>query len=591
MFQLKLGFKTSKLKLIWPHLSKRRKTQFLLLLIIMIFTSLLEVISIGLVIPFLGIMTAPEQIFQNKFMQPFIEWMGLVDPSELTLPLTIIFISAILISGFARLILLYLMVRVSFATGADISIQVYRNTLYQDYLTHTKSNSSEIINSVITKTNLMVNGVLSPVLTLISSVIFIVVIMTALLVINVKVALLVTIGFGLLYWIIIKYTRQQVNENSQCIASQSTLMIKALQEGLGGIRDVLIDGSQEFYCKIYRNADLPMRLATGNNHIIGASPRFIIEMVGMSLIAILGYLATQQEGGLITAIPVLGTFALGAQRLLPMLQQSYAAYTKFKSSSASFEDVLILLGRSIPRYANQSKVRPLVFSEKIELKNLSFRYSKNTPLILKNINIKIDKGSRVGFVGETGSGKSTLMDIIMGLLHQTEGHLIIDKQSINNKNRRAWQMHIAHVPQNIYLTDSTIEQNIAFGVPQSNIDKQKVKEAAKQARISNLIEGWEYGYQTIVGERGTKLSGGQCQRIGIARALYKDADVLILDEATSALDNQTEYSVMKAIKGLRKDLTIFIVAHRLTTLKECDRIIRLDKNTIIDSENYQNIGT
>ena len=590
MFKLKLSIRTSKLMLIWPHLSKRRKTQFLLLLILMIFTSLLEVISIGLVIPFLGIMTAPEQIFQNKFLQPLIQWMGFGEPSELILPLTILFISAILISGFARLLLLYLMVRVSYATGADISIQVYRNTLYQDYLTHTKSNSSEIINSVITKTNLMVNGVLSPVLTLISSVIFIIVIMTALLVVNVKVALLVTIGFGLLYWIIIKYTRQQVKENSQCIASQSTLMIKALQEGLGGIRDVLIDGSQEFYCKIYRNADLPMRLATGNNQIIGASPRFILEMTGMSIIAIFGYLATQQEGGLMTAIPILGTFALGAQRLLPMIQQSYAAYTKFKSSSASFEDVLNLLSRPMPIYANQSKVNPLFFSEKIELKNLSFRYSKNTPLILKNINLKIDKGSRVGFVGETGSGKSTLMDVIMGLLPQTKGHLIIDNQSINNKNRRAWQMHIAHVPQNIYLTDSTIEENIAFGVPQSNIDRQRVKEVAKQAQISNLIESWKYGYQTIVGERGTKLSGGQCQRIGIARALYKDADVLILDEATSALDNQTEYSVMKAIKGLRKDLTIFIVAHRLSTLKECDRIIKLDKNTI-DIEHYQNIHT
>jgi ATP-binding cassette subfamily B protein len=208
---------------------------------------------------------------------------------------------------------------------------------------------------------------------------------------------------------------------------------------------------------------------------------------------------------------------------------------------------------------------------------------------LKNINLSLKKGGRIGFMGVTGSGKSTLLDIIMGLLPATEGGLIIDNQTINTQNRRAWQAHIAHVPQNIYLSDSTIEENIAFGIAKELIDHQRVKKAAQQAQIAQLIEQWKDGYQTFVGERGIRLSGGQRQRIGIARALYKQADVLIFDEATSALDNETEQSVMRVIEGLGKDVTILIIAHRLTTLKNCDQIIRLGESHLVETMDYKDI--
>jgi ABC-type multidrug transport system fused ATPase/permease subunit len=224
------------------------------------------------------------------------------------------------------------------------------------------------------------------------------------------------------------------------------------------------------------------------------------------------------------------------------------------------------------------------------LNNLSFRYaadsSENSPWVLKNINLKLTKGARIGFMGVTGRGKSTLLDIIMGLLPPTNGELIIDGQSITNENRRAWQAHIAHVPQNIYLSDSTIEENIAFGIPKDEINYQQVEKAGKQAQIAELIESWPEGYKTFVGERGIRLSGGQRQRIGIARALYKNADVLIFDEATSALDNETENAVMKAIEGLERDLTILIIAHRLNSLKGCDQIVKLDKKNTIYSGSF-----
>jgi len=357
-------------------------------------------------------------------------------------------------------------------------------------------------------------------------------------------------------------------------------MIKTLQEGLGGIRDVLIDGTQQFFCQQYRSADLPLRRASGNNAFIGQSPRYIMESIGIILISGIAYTMQMQEGEIKSTIPILGALALGAQRLLPVLQQAYSSYTLIKGSESSFNDILDLLNQPLPNHAIQAQLTPISFSKEISLKNLSFRYAPNTPWVLKDINLTITKGSRIGFMGVTGSGKSTLLDIIMSLLTPTKGGVIIDSQPINVENHITWQSHIAHVPQTIYLSDGTIKENIAFGIPKEEINYDRIKEVARQAKIDQLIKGWPDGYDTVVGERGVRLSGGQRQRIGIARALYKRADVLIFDEATSALDSKTEQSVMKAIEGLEKELTILIIAHRLTTLKGCDQIVEITQGGI-----------
>ena len=555
----------------------------------MIIASLAEIISIGAILPFLGILTAPEQVYQYPLMQPVIQILALTEPRQLILPLTILFITAALLAGVIRLTLLYAMTRLSYATGADLSINIYRRTLYQAYEVHVSRNSSEVINGIITKTNTVIGGVISPTLNLVSSIILLVGIMGALFAINTTIALSASICFGLLYWVVIRYTKTHLKDNSKTIADQSTQMIKSLQEGLGGIRDVLIDGTQQFYCKLYRNADLPLRRASGNNEFISGSPRYAMEAIGMTLIAGLAYLMTQQESEMLTAIPVLGALALGAQRLLPALQQAYASYSTIKGSKSSFEDVLNLLDQPLPEYADQPLPESIPFAKEIKLNNLNFRYTEDSTWILKNINLCLKKGSRIGFMGVTGSGKSTLLDIIMGLLPPTEGGLIIDNQTINNKNRRAWQAHIAHVPQSIYLSDGTIEENIAFGIEKKLIDYQRVKKAAQQAQIAESIEQWKDGYKTFVGERGIRLSGGQRQRIGIARALYKQADVLIFDEATSALDNETEQAVMDAIEDLSEDVTILIIAHRLTTLKGCDEIIKLEKDFNVNIGTYKSI--
>ena len=579
--------KSSSFLQLWNYLSKRRRKQFWLLLFLMIIASLSEIISIGAVLPFLGVLTTPEQVYQYSLMQPIIQILELTEPDQLILPLTIFFIIAVLLAGVIRLTLLYVMTRLSFATGADLSIDIYRRTLYQEYTVHLSRNSSEVINGIITKTSTVINGIITPILMLISSTVLLIGIMSVLFVIDIKVALSTFFGFGVLYWLVIRYTKNQLNDNSRIIADQSTQMIKSLQEGLGGVRDVLIDSTQEFYCKLYRNADLPLRRASGDNQFISGSPRYIMEAVGMILIAGLAYVMTQQEGAMVTVIPVLGALALGAQKMLPTLQQAYSSYSAIKGSNSSFEDVLNLLDQPLSEYADQTLPKPIVFKKEIKLLNLSFRYTEESPWVLKNINLSLKKGSRVGFIGETGSGKSTLLDIIMGLLPATNGKLIIDQQTINAPDRRAWQIHIAHVPQNIYLSDSSIAENIAFGISKEKIDHQRVKKAAQQAQIAELVEQWKDGYQTFVGERGVRLSGGQRQRIGIARALYKKANVLIFDEATSALDNETEQEVMKVIEELGKEVTVFIIAHRLTTLKECDKIVRLDKNHTAHVGSYQ----
>jgi ATP-binding cassette, subfamily B, bacterial PglK len=567
------------MKLLWRHLSKYRKKQFYLATVLMLIASLAEVASLGAVIPFLGALTNPERVYQYDIVQPIIEVLSIESPDQLILPLTIAFCALILISGAIRLLLLYVMTKISFSTGADLGINIYRRTLYQDYSVHLRRNSSDVINGIIIKTNTVINGVIMPILILTSSVIILIGIISLLFIVDPVIAIASSFGFGFLYWGVVQYTRQQLNENSQCIADQSTLLVKSLQEGLGGIRDVLINNSQQFYCQLYRDADMPFRRASGNNIFISGSPRFVVESLGAILIASIAYFMSVDEGGIIASLPVLGALALGAQKILPMLQQIYSSYTTIKGSQSSFEDVIELLDQPLPIHYNNQPIK-MPFEKEIELSNIGFTHENSDIDTLKSINLKIKKGSFIGFIGETGSGKSTLIDVIMGLLSPTNGNISIDGQNINNNNRRSWQLHVAHVPQNIYLFDGTVEENIAIGIPKNKINHDRVVLAAKSAQIDSVIKKWKDGYQSSVGEHGVRISGGQRQRIGIARALYKQADVLILDEATSALDNATELSVMKAIEGFQSEITVLIIAHRLTTLKNCDQIIKLSGGAI-----------
>ena len=572
---------------LWSHLKRPRKIQFALLLALMMLASMAEMISIGAVVPFLGALINPEQVFNHPSVQPVLAFFGVRSAEELLLPLTLIFCVAAVSAGVVRVVLLYATTRFSFSVGADFSIDVYRRSLYQLYSVHIGRNSSEIINGIVGKVAMLIGSVLMPILTLISSTILLTGVLCMLFIIDPEIAIVAISSFGFLYLLTTLFSRRNLRENSECIARESTRVIKTLQEGLGGIRDVLIDGTQETFCAIYRSADLPMRRAQARNIFIGASPRFIMEMIGMVMIAALAYNMAHREGGVSAAIPVLGALALGAQRLLPMLQQGYNALATILGAEKSLRDGLDLLAQPMPLHVGESTLKRLPFERSIRLDDIGFRYTSDQSWVMRHICLEIPKGKRVGFIGSTGAGKSTLLDIVMSLLTPTEGVMLIDGQAVSVDNFRNWQAHIAHVPQSIFLSDGSIEENIAFGLAPKDIDPKRIRYAAKQAHIHEIIESWPEKYQSKVGERGVRLSGGQRQRVGIARALYKRTDVIIFDEATSALDSTTESAIMEAIDSLSSDITILTVAHRLTTLQKCDFIVEIEGGRISRIGPYQ----
>ena len=556
----------------------------MVLAFLMIVTSFAEVISIGAVLPFLGVLVSPEKIFASHLAQPVIQLLQIHSAQELLLPFTLMFMVAAILAGLARISLLWIQTRLSMAIGADFSVQAYERTLYQPYSVHVSRNSSETI-AGSQKANDLVKGFIQPIILVLGSVVILVAVIATLLSILPLIILTAFLGYGLIYAAIVFITKRRIAKNSQTIATHQGRLTKVIQEGLGGIRDVLIDGTQPVYSKLYKDAFRPMQSALASNQVVSTSPRYGVEALGVVLIVGLAYVmngASGAAGEVTNAIPTLGALALGAQRLLPILQQIYSAYIAIKGHQASTQDALDLLEQPVPSHVYTQPAKPMAFHNAVTLKDIGFRYNTHGPWVLRHLNLQIPRGSRVGFVGVIGSGKSTLLDIVMGLLTPTEGALFIDNTVVNSQNTHAWQTHIAHVPQSIYLSDTTISENIAFGVPLDLIDMQRVKEAANHAQIAKTIEEWSGSYNTLVGERGVRLSGGQRQRIGIARALYKRADLIIFDEATSALDNETEAAVMRAIEALSHDITILIIAHRLTTLKHCDRIVEIADGTIHD---------
>ena len=375
----------------------------------------------------------------------------------------------------------------------------------------------------------------------------------------------------------------------EIVNTEQVKVHKFIQEGLNGIRDILINGTQKIYLKMYKNADLPLRTTIAKIQFTASMPRFVVECIGLLSITFAAYFLLNNNLDIIVMLPLLGAFALGAQKLLPFLQQIFYGITNMRGSKATLIDILDLYSQTMPKNYNVKNLKTIPLNEMILLDNISFYYEKKKPLIIKKLNLSIKKGSRIGIIGKTGSGKSTLLDIIMGLISPTEGNIVIDKTYLKNTNIRDWQSQIAHVPQSIFLSDTSIAENIAFGVPLDEININKVIEAAKQAAIHDVIENWQEKYNTLIGESGMLLSGGQKQRIGIARAFYNDKKIIVFDEATSSLDTKTEKIIMDNINRLDKEITLIIVAHRITTLSKCSVIVELDKGKIINISSYSDI--
>ncbi|MFM7528569.1 MAG: ABC transporter ATP-binding protein, partial [Nodosilinea sp.] len=451
------------------------------------------------------------------------------------------------------------------------------------YSFHLRHSSNDLI-AALTKDVECFRGVVEATLSLVVSTAVVLALTISVVSINPLIALGAAVVMGTFYGVLLRLSRRALVNNSYIQSHQSRELVKYLQEGVGGIRDVILEGSQGVFETRYRQVDKLYRLASARNTFIALSPKFLTETMAMVSIALLTVTLAYQGQDLNQILPLLGVLALAANRLLPALQNCFGSLANIRGFQVSLQQVLRALQRPIlPSLAGAA---PAPLRADLRFERVWFRYGEGHPWVLQDLSFKIKAKTTVAFVGSTGSGKSTTADLLLGLLQPDRGEVLVDGEPLQGERLRSWQRTIAHVPQHIFLSDATVAENIAFGVPPEAIDLERVRRAAQLAQIADFIESRQDGYYSVVGERGISLSGGQRQRIGIARALYKQASVMILDEATSALDNATEREVMAAIEGLSGELTIILIAHRLTTVERCDQVIELHQGQVAAQGSY-----
>lgn len=551
------------------------------LLGLMLVGAFAELFNLGAVVVFLSIIAAPESIGRFPLLATILSWLGAETPAGWTYVVTALFCLCVLFAATIRLLLLKKTVSFGFDAACELGSRLFFLTLHQDYIDHTRQNSSEIL-AAVNKAQQVTGEVLLPAMQATVALILALFIVAGLVWIDPVVALSSGVALTGIYIATSMVSRTQLRRNSMIVARAQGMRFKVMQEGIGGIRDILLDRSQSVFTEAYDRAEADIRDARTTTALASLAPRYVVEALGIVVVAVVACVASLGAGGLTQILPVLGALALGAQRLLPLLQQIYSGWATTIGSRQVLFDLTDLLQRRVPPAAAAGV--SITFENSLAIDRVGYCYNEGGRPALIDVSLTIPRGARVGIAGKTGSGKSTLMDIIIGLLEPTQGAIRVDGVALTAANRHAWQRHIAHVPQAIFLSDASISENIAFGVRPADIDPERVRRAAEQAELTDVIEALPSGYETRVGERGIQLSGGQRQRIGIARALYKQASVLVFDEATSALDNETEAAVMRAIERLDRELTILIIAHRLSTLEGCDMVVRLEGGRAIVQE-------
>ena len=556
----------------FSQLSIYQRIQLLLLSLLIVATSFAEILSIGAVLPFLGILTDPDKFYNYSILKEMIEFLGIDGDKELIVFLTITFVSLVIFAGLMRFMLLAYSTNIAFMMGLDLSKKIYINVLNKNLTFHSNNNSSVIINILAVKINIVIHSFLMPFLIFVSSIFLIISILIFLIYIDPLLAVISIIFFTLIYSIILVTTKKKVYSNGQIISTQSNKTVKALQEGLGGIRDVILNSLQDHYAQNFIVAETALRESQKNNHIISQSPRFLVEALAVVMLATLACVLALNSNEISTVIPSIGILALGAQRLLPMIQSLYGSVVSMRSSKSSFQEVLEL---SLDEDEFEAEIaEEVLFENNLCLTSVSYAY-RNGINVLEDVSITINKNTKVGIIGKSGSGKTTFLNILMGLIFSTKGFLSVDGKLVNEKNVRSWREKIAHVPQEIFIADLTIAENIAIGIHYDDIDFDLLEESINKAQLTQLIKESPFGYKTVVGERGAQLSGGQRQRIGIARALYRKPSVIVFDEATSALDAETEQMLVKQIDILARELTILVVSHKLDILKNCDAVYEI----------------
>lgn len=572
------------LKILWGYCNTRRKFHFILLIVLILFSSIIEVFTIASVMPFIAIVSDPNNIMKYDFVVFLTSKIGITDASQLIFPSAIIFIIFATLGACFRVLVLLFNTNFSVSFGVFLSQEAYRNTLYQPYIEHTQTNSSFIISAIVEKVNAVIFHVINGTLNIISSAILLIFILTGLIIIDFKIALSSGIIILFLYGVVSYLVYKKVQASSKIVAYQQTNLITLLKESLGSIRDIILSSLQESFVKNFYKQNFKMRHTIGVQGIIGTMPRYFIE--ALILILIVGFIAvifTNYQINLTMYLPIIGAMALGAQKLIPSAQMIYQCWVRLSSNRDAFTEVLSIITKPIENNGmiNISTDDKLEFNKLISFHGVSFKYFEDSPLILNNISLSLMRGDKIGIVGVTGSGKSTFLDLLLGLLTPSEGKILIDNQKLDFSNMNKWQKMISHVPQHIFLNDLSICENIAFGIDKADINFEKVEDVLKIVYADKFVNNLKDGLNTLVGEEGIQLSGGQRQRIGIARALYSSFDLLVLDEATNALDSETEKLILEEIYNKYNDKTIIILTHRDSSLEKCDIVYSVKDGKVI----------
>ena len=558
---------------------KKHLSRFFVLIFLMIVGAIMETFGISLIIPLVGTLLSDDFILPNQ-LTSIIPALKEISKEQMIFASISFFIFFYLIKSIYLGFLVYIQSKYIYSVQRHVSTSLYKTYLYQPYSFHLNRNSGEIISNTITESMQFALGFVSPLIYIITDILIIFFISALLFYVEplgaLSVMILFSIGSYFLYFLsknrsAIWGEKRQENEAKR---------IKSAQQGLSGIKEVKLHGFEEIFAEFFSKSTSVSLNSAMKQTTLQGMPKIFFELLTVIAISLLIFVLYNSGTSSSQLISTLGIFALAAFKLLPSVARLVTNIQALRFANPVINKIKNELGLE-PKQVLFTSNNNLIIEKELTLKDISFQYDKSENYALDNINLSILSGQSIGIIGSSGAGKSTLVDIILGLLRPHKGKMLVDGKEINSENIQMWQKNIGYVSQSIYILDDSFKNNIAFGIPKDEIDDEKINNATKLAQLETFINELPEGLNTFAGEQGVRISGGQLQRIGIARALYNNPSILVFDEATSALDNETEKSVMDSITNLQGNKTIIIIAHRLTTVKDCDIIIELDKGSII----------
>lgn len=583
------------IKELFKLLTPSQKKRFYILQLFVVIMAILELIGIASITPFMAIVSDPNLMESKPLFKQLYNFSGTTSYRDFLFFIGLLVLATLTITALISMFTMWQLSLFSARVGTEIADRLYKYYINQDLLFHVGGSSSELIKKVSTEADRISERVIQPLMQMNAKIVLVLIIFSAIILINSFVAVSGLLIFGTAYFLIFNIFRERLKKNGHNFSVSMVDRFRLMNDGFGGIKEILLLGCKDNFINRFERTSKIIAHARGSNAAITQVPRYFMELIAFgSIIGLVLYMLNSRAQNLSTVLPLLTFYAFAGYKLLPAFQQIYSSFALVKGNIASFEAIredLMLSQVKASGTSHPSSWMKEYFPLKnnIQLQDIIFTYPGKSKPTLNKLTMNIQADSVVGIAGVSGSGKSTLIDILLGLIQPQIGQFKIDGEIISNQNRRAWQNTIGFVPQSIFLSESTIAENIAFGIPHDQIDHEEVNKVLTLACLNELVQSLEQGIHTKVGERGVQLSGGQRQRIGVARALYHKPDVLIFDEATSALDGVTEHIMMEAIHLFRGQKTIVMVAHRLKTLQKCDQIFFINNGQVSDTGTYQEL--